>query len=218
MSLPRYLKEDPVMKRFPVLVSVLMLVLICLSVGPASGGGNRTLTQHSYLFINGYMDETKIYETDYGFKGQKLVVGTRGSGTVSRRQTIDFWSSNTSDESEMYFNEWGYFEYHPYSEGPSESDLKNALCAKNYDIGSVVSESYSSIRDLVKDTTIYQSENVSLYQINSYLHGTARIGARFVNKTSRTTNMLMSGLYVGEVNIREEIEAGENPPLTLPCA
>lgn len=208
------------MKRLLALVAMLVLILLCLTATPALAG-NRTLTQHSYLFINGYVDETKIYETDYGFKGQKLVVGTRGSGTVARRQTVDLWSSNTSDESDMYFNEWGYFAYNPYYSGTQsyDVDLKNALCAKNYDVGTVMSESYSSIKDLVKDTTIYQSENVSLYQINSYLHGTARIGARFVNKSDRkTVNMLMSGLYIGEVNIREEIEAGENPPLTLPCA
>lgn len=206
------------------LVGLVIVVLMTLSllglVGTASAGGNRTLTEHSYIFVNGYMDETKIYQTDYGFTGQKLVVGTRGSGTVSRRQTVDFWSSNTSAESEMSFNEWGYFEYHPYTEGPTESDLKNALCAKNYDVGSVFSESYSNIQDLVKDTTIYQSEDVSLYQISSYLHGTAKFGARFVNKTGSkvTENMIMGGVYVGEVNIQEELIMGENAPLVLPCA
>jgi hypothetical protein len=173
------------------------------------------LTQHSFIFLNGYMDDTSIYQTDSGYSGQKLVSGTRGSGTVSRRQTAEVYGGTKYDE--MSFNEWGVFEYHPYTPEATESDLKNALCAKNYAVGSVFSESYSGIQQLVKDTDVYQDDNVSLYQVNSYIHGTARIGSKYQEKYGSPTIMTTGGVYVGEAKIQQEIIVGDSAPLVLPC-
>ncbi|OPX80209.1 MAG: hypothetical protein A4E45_00193 [Methanosaeta sp. PtaB.Bin039] len=202
-----------------LLALVLLSLFALANLASVDARNAVNINQHSYIFINGYMDDTKIYQTDSGFSGQKLVTGTRGSGMVSRRQTVDVWSDNVTGESEIYFNEWGVFQYRPYTPGATQSDLKNALCAKNYDVGSVFSESYSEIQQLVKDTSIYQDDNVSLYLLDSYIKGTARVAARSVNKTGskRTENMVMSGLYVGEAKIQEEIQIGDNPPLVLPC-
>jgi hypothetical protein len=204
-------------------VAMLGIVSVLGLMGLLSGGAiavkNVTplnVTQHSYLLLNGYMDETKIYQTQAGFKGQKLVVGTRGSGFVSRRQTIDEWTEENGD-SGLSFNEWGYFEYKPYNPGTSESDLKNALCAKNYKVGSVFSESYTNIRQLIKDTDIYQDQNVSVYLVNSELSGTAKLGSRYKPGPGKVTAMINGGVYVGEVKIHEETEVGHNPPLVLPC-
>ena len=74
------------------------------------------------------------------------------------------------------YNEWGVISNNkPYAIPITQNDLKNALCAKNYEVGSVFSESYSNIRQLVKDTNIYQDKNVSVYQIGSVVSGTSKI-------------------------------------------
>lgn len=201
-------------------LALFALLAFCFLCYPIMDGTVKgaTLTQHSYIFLNGYMDDTKIYQTEKGYHGQKLVTGTRGSGTVSRRQTVEVYSDNETGFSEMHFNEWGVFDYHPYTPGPSDSDLKNALCAKNYDVGSVFTESYSNIQQLVKDTDIYQNENVSVYLVDSYIHGTAKLGSKYKVNRSAVDTMVMGGVYVGEAKIQEELEVGDNPPLVLPCA
>jgi len=193
-----------------VLLSLAVLSLIVSSptgLGAWSLAGN--VTEHSYLHLSGYIDEMKIYQTDKGFTGQKLVVGTRGSGVVDKRQTAYV------DESEMYFNEWGFFKYQPYQSEATESDLRNALCAKNYRIGTVISESYTGIEYLIKDTTIFQNDNVSVYQVASHGRGTARLGALVKDDYDGVTVMSYGGTYIGDFNIRQEIGSGSQ--LYLPC-
>ncbi|NYT01737.1 MAG: hypothetical protein GKC10_03125 [Methanosarcinales archaeon] len=192
--------------------------LVFSPVGPLglAAASNQTITQHSFVLLNGYMDDTKIYQTDSGFAGQKMVVGTRGSGFVSRRQSVDLYKSDDGN-SGMDFNEWAVMDYKPYTPNPTESQLKNALCAKNYDVGSVFSESYSNINQLFKDTNIHQDENVSVYQMHSYIDGTAKVGARYQNGSGAVPTMTMGSVYVGQGWIQEEMVMGDNPPLILPC-
>jgi hypothetical protein len=175
------------------------------------------ITEHSFIHLSGYMDEMKIYQTDAGYEGQKLVVGTQGSGTVTRRQYAE------GSEDELYFMEWGYFDYHPYQVGSSgvvgdssESDLRNALCAKNYEMGTVISESYTNLSYLLKDTTTYQNDEASIYHISSSLSGMAKIGARVKDGYDGVTVMNYGGTYIGEMTIREEIGVGDVFFLTCP--
>ncbi|MEA2046273.1 MAG: hypothetical protein U9N48_07130 [Euryarchaeota archaeon] len=191
-----------------LLVVILLMALLC----PASASFTRTgnVSEHSFIHLSGYMDEMKIYQTHKGFSGQKLVVGTQGSGMVSRTQTAYV------TEDEIYFNEWGVFDYRPYLVESSESDLRNALCAKNYAMGTVISESYSDLTYLIKDTTVYQDDNVSVYQIGSHFRGTAKIGARVKNGSTGASVMVYGGTYIGDVMIREEIGVGDAFYLTCP--
>lgn len=191
-----------------LLVVILLMALLC----PASASFTRTgnVSEHSFIHLSGYMDEIKIYQTNTGFSGQKLVVGTQGSGMVSRTQTAYV----TDDE--IYFNEWGVFDYRPYLVESSESDLRNALCAKNYAMGSVISETYSDLTYLIKDTTIYQDNTTSIYQIGSHFRGTAKIGARVKDGPNGASVMIYGGTYIGDVMIREEIGVGDAFYLTCP--
>ena len=166
------------------------------------------ITEHSYIYLKGYIDEMKVYQTDKGFRGQKLVVGTRGNGTVARRQTAYI------DENGMFFNEWGVFDHRSAPDG--SSDLRNALCAKNYRVGSVISESYSNLDYLIKDTTIFQDDNVSVYQIASEGRGTAQLGARVKDGPCGPAIMTYGGTYIGEFNIRQELGVGDQFYLTCP--
>ncbi len=190
-----------------LLVVILLMALLC-PVSAFTNTGN--VSEHSFIHLSGYMDEMKIYQTDKGFKGQKLVVGTQGSGMVSRTQTAYV----TDDE--IYFNEWGVFDYRPYLVESSKSDLRNALCAKNYAMGTVVSESYSDLTYLIKDTTIYQDNTTSVYQIGSHFRGTAKIGARVKDGPRGASVMTYGGTYIGDVMIREEIGVGDDFYLTCP--
>ncbi|MDD1742963.1 MAG: hypothetical protein LUQ47_06480 [Methanotrichaceae archaeon] len=173
------------------------------------------VTEHSWMYFQGYMDDMRIYQTGEGYEGQKLVTGTRGSGTVSRTMGAQVFTND--DYRDMSFNEWGVYSYKPYLPPLTQSDLKNALCAKNYDVGSVISESYSNIRELIKDTNIFQDQQVSVYEIDTELMGTARIGSRVQTSSSSAPAYVMGGTYVGNLNLRTDLEAGNASILTLPC-
>jgi hypothetical protein len=177
----------------------------------------QNFTEHSWIYNQGYMDDMRIYQTEKGFEGQKLVTGTRGSGTVSRTIDAQVYGGYSSGD-EMTFSEWGVFQYKPYIPPLTQSDLKNALCAKNYEVGSVYSESYSDIRDLIKDTSVAQDDTASVYNIHSEISGTARIGARVQKTSTAVPAYIMGGVYMGYTNMRMELEAGGNASImTLPC-
>jgi len=190
------------MKARVLLPLVVLSVMLVSPTGLAAWSIAGNVTEHSYIYLSGYIDEMKIYQTDKGIEGQKLVVGTEGSGTVSRRQTAYV------DNGSMFFNEWGVFQ--------SERDLRNALCAKNYEMGTVISESYTEIEYLIKDTTIFQNDNASVYSIASEGRGTARLGARVKNGYEGVTIMTYGGTYIGDFNIRQEIGSGSEFYLTCP--
>ncbi|HOO52843.1 MAG TPA: hypothetical protein PLM24_10725 [Methanothrix sp.] len=189
------------MKARVLLPLIVLSAMLTSPTGLAAWSIAGNVTDHSYLYLSGYIDEMKIYQTDSGIAGQKLVVGTEGSGTVARRQTAYV------DEGGMFFNEWGVFQ--------SEGDLRNALCAKNYAVGTVISESYTEIEYLIKDTVIFQDDNVSIYTIASEGRGTARLGARVRDGPEGATIMTYGGTYIGDFNIRQEIGSGS--ALYLPC-
>jgi hypothetical protein len=84
-------------------------------------------------------------------------------------------------------------------------------------VGSVFSESYSNIRQLVKDTNIYQDKDVSVYQIGSEVSGTAKIGSRVQQNADTAPIYTMGGTYTGDLNDRMTIETGNAAILTLEC-
>ena len=47
----------------------------------------QNVSEHSWIFVNGYLEESRILQTHAGFAGQKVVLGTSGSGMATR--TID---------------------------------------------------------------------------------------------------------------------------------
>ncbi len=177
----------------------------------------QNITEHSWIYNQGYMNDERIYQTEPGFAGQKLVSGTQGSGTVSRTISAGVYGGYGNDE--LSFNEWGSYQNQNQAYTPplTQSDLRNALCAKNYAVGSVYSESYTDIRDLVKDTSAIQTDQVSVYDIHSEIQGTAKIGARVQKSGSTNPAYIMGGTYVGNTNMWMTIEAGNASVLTLPC-
>lgn len=214
------------MRRLSAILLTLTALALTLTAGIISVSTNaaakhdtlaQNMTEHSWIFINGYMDESRIYQTQKGFHGAKAVLTTSGSGIGTR--TIDSWVYKDSNEDDLYLKVDSDYDYHPYTPPAVfyQSDLRNALCAKNYQVGSVFSEKYDIGKDLIKDTHIYQDENVSFYNINSEIQGTARIGSR-VQKNARTVpSFIMGGTYVGYAKIIEEIQAGYSSVLNLPC-
>jgi len=200
---------------------LIAMLMISIAFATANAANQKTttqnLTEHSWIYNQGYMDDMRIYQTDAGFKGQKLVTGTRGSGTVSRTIDAHVYGGFEPGFDEMSVREWGVYQYKPYTPPLTQSDLKNALCAKNYAVGSVISESYSEIRDLVKDTTIIQDDNVSVYEIHSEISGTAKIGSRVQRTASSAPAYIMGGTYMGYTNMYIDIETGNASILTLPC-
>ena len=199
---------------------VLLFSVMCFAPGLTSAV-QQNLTEHSWMYFQGYMDDTKIYQTESGYAGQKLVSGTRGSGTVSRTQSAQIYGGTTpnGNDDSISFNEWGVFSNNNQHYIPplTQSDLKNALCAKNYEVGSVISESYSNIRQLVKDTNIYQDKNVSVYQIGSVVSGMTKIGSRVQRNANTVPIYTMGGSYVGDLNVRMTVETGQSSILTIPC-
>lgn len=76
-------------------------------------------------------------------------------------------------------------------------DLKIALYAKNYEVVSVMAESYSKIGLLVRDTNVYEDKNVSVNQIDSEAHGTTRIGSR-IQRSHNTVPIQTNGSHTGD--------------------
>lgn len=201
-------------------VLVLLLFVVCFSISmPSSAFGSaaKNLTERSHVDLWGYMDESQIFQTDTGFAGTKMVSGASGSGHISRTQYADVFAGPTYDETT--YTEDVNADYRPYTPPPTESDLKNALCAKNYEVGSAFSESYSNIQSLIKDTNIYQDKNQSVYQIGSYVTGTTKIGTIVRKNASTVPALIMRGTYIGNLNMHMEVETftGNSSVLTLPC-
>jgi hypothetical protein len=160
----------------------------------------------------------RIYQTESGYNGQKLVTGTRGTGTVSRTINTQVYGGYSDGYDEIMMNEWGVYQNKPSKYIQTvQSDLKNALCSKNYEVGSVYSESYSNIVDLIKDTTVSQTDQNSVYSIHSEIEGTAKVGARIQKSSSSVPIYVMNGAYTGYTNMRTTIETGDASILTLPC-
>jgi hypothetical protein len=207
-----------ILKMRILLVLALLLSAVCFSVSiPSSAFGSaaKNLTERSQIDLWGYMDETQIFQTDTGYAGTKLVSGASGSGHISRTQYGDVYAGPNYDETTYTDNVVA--DYKPYTPPPTRSDLKNALCAKNYEVGSAFSESYTNIQSLIKDTNIYQDKKDSVYQIGSYVNGTTKVGT-MVRKNAKTVPTLaMGGTYIGDLNIHMEIETGNFSMLILPC-
>jgi hypothetical protein len=204
------------------LLALLLVFVLCIIIPTATAANNIdtgvNLTEHSWIYNQGYMDDMRIYQNANGYHGQKLVTGTRGTGTVSRSIHADVYGGYGTGTNEMYFNEFGIFQNKPpYTPPLTQSDLRNALCAKNYDVGSVYSESYSNIRDLIKDTTFMADNYVSVYDIHSEVQGTTKIGARVQRSSSSIGAYVMGGTYMGQTNMRFELETGNASVMTLPC-
>lgn len=202
---------------------ILALLVLVASTGTASLNGAaadtiaQNMTEHSWIFLNGYMDETRIMQTQAGFAGQKIVLGTRGSGIATRTIDSSVYADSSIEETSLTIS--ANYDYKPYTPPVvfTQSDLRNALCAKNYEVGSVFSEQYSHLKDLIKDTSIYEDDNVSIYNINSEVQGTARIGSRVQKNSGTVPSFVMGGTYIGYAQIRSEIVAGNSSILNLPC-
>ena len=175
----------------------------------------QNYTEHSWVFVNGYMEESRMLQTQTGFRGQKMVLGTSGSGIATRTIDSEVYRDSNRDEASLTIS--SNYDYIPYTPPLTQSDLKNALCAKNYQVGSVFSETYSIEKDLIKDTKIYQSDNVSVYDISSEIQGTARIGQRVQKNADTVPSYIMGGTYIGYAQIRSETVVGNSSILTLPC-
>ncbi|VVB70574.1 Uncharacterised protein [uncultured archaeon] len=201
-----------------LLLSALCIITSTNIFFPLARGVPQNLTEHSWIYASGYSSDMRIYQTESGLAGQKLVMGTRGTGTISRTIDAQVYGGYPDGYDEIWANEWGVYQNKPAKfAGVTQSDLKNALCSKNYEVGSQFSESYSDITDLVKDTSISQTDQNSVYDIKSEIEGTAKIGARIQKSSTATPIYSMSGMYSGYANIHIQLETGNASILTLPC-
>lgn len=201
-----------------MMVMILQAHLFFASASDATNAGDRlaqNYTEHSWIFVNGYMEESRVIQTQTGYGGQKMVLGTSGSGIATR--TIDSEVYRDSNEDSASLTITSSYDYRPYVPPLTQSDLKNALCAKNYDVGSVISETYQIDKDLIKDTKIYQNDSFSIYEISSEVQGTARIGQRVQKNAQTVPSLMMNGIYMGYAQIRSETIVGSTSVLNLPC-
>ena len=205
------------------LLLILLLSAACVAallaeatdVATATDTLAQNYTENSWVFVNGYMDESRILQTQAGFNGQKIVLGASGSGMVTRTVDSEVYRDSNMDEASLTTSV--NFDYKPYIPPLTQSDLRNALCAKNYEVGSSFSETYQIDKDLIKDTNIYQSDNFSVYDISSEIQGTARIGQRVQKDANTVPSFMMGGTYMGYAQIRSETVVGNASVLTLPC-
>jgi len=127
---------------------------------------------------SGYRSDEIRGQTAPGFEGQKIAEKTSGTGSSYDRFQLEIdriWNSiNYSREAEL--------EYFPifYNNKTYDQKWKDALCAKNYDAGAQVTESYSQAEHLQKTTEISSigntSNNYLAAHLNSNVIGKAHIG------------------------------------------
>lgn len=190
-------------------------IAACLADATATDTLAQNFTESSWVFVNGYMEESRILQTQAGFGGQKMVLGASGSGMATRTIDSEVYKDSSRDEASLTSSV--NFDYKPYTPPLTQSDLRNALCAKNYEVGSVFSETYQIDKDLIKDSKIYQNDSFSVYDISSEIQGTARIGQRVQKNAKTVPSLMMGGTYMGYAQIRSETVVGNTSVLTLPC-
>ncbi len=215
----------------------MLLVFACIAANMAAANADdaadvamtndrlaQNFTEHSWIFVNGYLEESRILQTQDGFKGQKIALTTSGSGMATRTIDSEVFTNvpvtiegrkAMMDEASLTIS--ANYDYRPYTPPLTQSDLRNALCAKNYEVGSVFSETYNIDKDLIKDTKIYQNDSFSVYEISSEIQGTARIGQRVQKNAKTVPSFIMGGTYMGYAQIRSETIVGDTSVLTLPC-
>lgn len=197
-----------------------MLAIWLISIFSGSVAADRiaqNFTERDRIFIIGYMEDSRILQTQKGYSGLKMVMGASGSGIATRTVESEIYADSNMEEGSIVVD--SDYNYRPYTPplGITQSDLQNALCAKNYEVGSSFSERYSNIKDLIKDTSIYQDDNTSIYDINSEVQGVARIGSRVQKDAHTVPSYMSSGTYVGYVDISVEMQVGNMSILNLPC-
>jgi hypothetical protein len=201
------------------LVAVLLAISIILPVLCAEAEDTiaQNFTSRERVFIIGYMQDSRVLQTEKGYGGLKMVMGASGSGIATRTVQSDIYADSCVEEGSMVVD--SDYTYRPYTPplAITQSDLQNALCAKNYEVGSSFSERYTNIKDLVKDTNIYQDNNTSIYDINSEVQGVARIGSRVQRNAQTVPSYMMSGTYIGYVDLSVEMQVGNMSILNLPC-
>ena len=196
----------------------MLLVALCMAANMATGAADtlaQNFTEHSWIFVNGYLEESRVLQTQTGFNGQKIALSTSGSGMATRTIDSEVYSNSSMDEASLTIS--ANYDYRPYTPPLTQSDLRNALCAKNYEVGSAISETYNIDKDLIKDTKIYQNDSFSVYEISSEIQGTARIGQRVQKNANTVPSFIMGGMYMGYAQIRSETIVGNTSVLTLPC-
>ena len=117
-------------------------------------------------------------------------------------------------------NEWGVYQNKPsrYSAPITPKRAYATLFVPRImKSARVYSESYSNLRDLIKDTSVSQTNQNSVYNIHSEVEGTARVGARVQKSASSVPIYIMSGTYQGYTNMRMTLESGNASIMTLPC-
>jgi hypothetical protein len=202
----------------PLVAALLAIWLISIFSGSVAADRiAQNFTERERVFIIGYMEDSKILQTQKGYSGLKMVMGASGSGIATRTVESEIYADSNVEEGSMVVD--SDYSYRPYTPplAITQSDLQNALCAKNYEVGSSFSERYSNIKDLIKDTSIYQDDNTSIYDINSEVQGVARIGSRVQKDAHTVPSYMSSGTYVGYVDISVEMQVGNMSILNLPC-
>lgn len=208
---------------FAIMPALACFVAIVAAISMSAAGADssttdkiaQNFTEHSWVFVNGYMEESRVLQTQTGFSGQKIVLGTRGSGMATRTVDSSVYRDSNMEEASLTIS--ANYDYKPYTPPLTQSDLRNALCAKNYEVGSVISETYLIDKDLIKDTKIYQNDSFSVYDISSEIQGTAKIGQRVQKNAKTVPSFVMGGTYMGYAQIRSETVVGNTSVLTLPC-
>jgi hypothetical protein len=199
------------------LVAVLLAITILVICSGAEDTIAQNFTARERVFVIGYMQDSRVLQTEKGYGGLKIVMGTSGSGIATRTVQSDIYADSNMEEGSMIVD--SDYTYRPYTPPLeiTQSDLQNALCAKNYEVGSSFSERYTNIKDLVKDTRIYQDDNTSIYDIDSELQGVARIGSKVQKNAHTVPSYIMSGTYIGYVDLSIEMQVGNMSILNLPC-
>lgn len=75
----------------------------------AEGKTPQNLTEHSWIYNQGTIDDMRIYQSEAGYHGQKLVTGTRGTAHLRSIGSL-VYGGFEDGFNEISANEWGVFQ------------------------------------------------------------------------------------------------------------
>ena len=85
----------------PAIVAVITICIISMIGSGATDTIAQNYTEHSWIFNNGYMNDSRIIQTNAGFSGSKIVLGTSGSGISTRTIDSQVYSDSCMGEADL---------------------------------------------------------------------------------------------------------------------
>jgi hypothetical protein len=141
------------------------LLIVLVVIGSAVAVNH--VYERSVITGIGYRSHEMVGMTSDGYSGQKIVKKVSGSGSFYDRTEFEM----DSVDGLINYTQEAEFEYFPvsYQTGVYDQKWIDKTCVVNYDAGGVVTEEYTHVESLQKDTEISSVGNGTTNSLEAYI-------------------------------------------------